>query len=428
MIVRRMRAAFRRLLASSRARRSTPWAPGSGSAGAQPSGTVGARSWLRRAQLLAQRHPRWVDAGLAALLALVDGPGALDARAGVDAWLWFAAVHLPLVWRRRAPVTVFWAVFGLALVAGAVVGVRVEGVYPEAVIAVAVYTVARYGPRRHLWPVVAAIELPAAAVLLWNGPNWTALAFVTAVLAATVLLGITVSTRQAYLAGLEERAQRLERERDQQAQLAAAAERARIARDMHDIVAHNLAVIVALADGAALTATAAPERAADTMHKVSATGRQALAEMRRLLSVLRDDDTGRAPQPGLGNLDAMVEQVRAAGMRVALTTEGVPGAWGPGAGLAIYRIVQEALTNTLKHAGPQASAQVRLRYRDDGADLEVSDDGAHRPPAPAPANGHGLAGMAERVAAYGGRLEAGPHAGGGWRVRASLRFDHGGGT
>ena len=215
MIVHRMRAAFRRLLASSRARRSTPWAPGSGSAGAQPSGTVGARSWLRRAQLLAQRHPRWVDAGLAALLALVDGPGALDARAGVDAWLWFAAVHLPLVWRRRAPVTVFWAVFGLALVAGAVVGVRVEGVYPEAVIAVAVYTVARYGPRRHLWPVVAAIELPAAAVLLWNGPNWTALAFVTAVLAATVLLGITVSTRQAYLAGLEERAQRLERERDQ---------------------------------------------------------------------------------------------------------------------------------------------------------------------------------------------------------------------
>src|SRR6266511_767970 len=116
------------------------------------------------------------------------------------------------------------------------------------------------------------------------------------------------------------------------------------------------------------------------MHKVSATGRQALAEMRRLLSVLNDDDTGRAPQPGLGNLDALVEQVRAAGMRVALTTEGVPGAWGPGAGLAIYRIVQEALTNTLKHAGPQASAQVRLRYRDDGADLEVSDDGAHRAP------------------------------------------------
>lgn len=292
----------------------------------------------------------------------------------------------------------------------------------------AVYTVARHGPRRHLWPVVAVIELLAATVFLWDRPNWTALGFVTAVLAATVLLGVTVSTRQAYLAGLEERARRLERERDQQAQLAAAAERARIARDMHDIVAHNLAVIVALADGAALTATAAPERAADTMHKVSATGRQALGEMRRLLGVLRDEDAGRAPQPGLGKLDALVEQVRAAGMRVALTTEGVPGAWGPGAGLAIYRIVQEALTNALKHAGPEASAHVRLRYRDDGADLEISDDGAYRPATSAPADGHGLTGMTERAAAYGGHLEAGPRAGGGWRVRVGLRFDDGGGT
>jgi len=187
-------------------------------------------------------------------------------------------------------------------------------------------------------------------------------------------------------------------------------------------------VMVALADGAALTATAAPERAADTMHKVSATGRQALGEMRRLLGVLRDDDAGRTPQPGLGNLDALVEQVRAAGMQVALTTEGVPGAWGPGAGLAIYRIVQEALTNTLKHAGPEASAHVRLRYRDDAADVEVSDDGAYQPAAPALAAGHGLAGMTERAAAYGGHLEAGPRAGGGWRVHVSMRFDDGGGT
>jgi hypothetical protein len=164
-----------------------------------------------------------------ALLALVDGPGALDAGAGAGAWLWFAAVHLPLVWRRRAPVVVFWVVFGLALVSGAAIGVRVEGVYPEAVGAVAVYTVARHGRRRQLWPVVAVIELPAAAVFLSNGPNWTALGFVTAVLAATVLLGVTLSTREAYLAELEERARRLERERDQQTQLAAAAERARIA-------------------------------------------------------------------------------------------------------------------------------------------------------------------------------------------------------
>ena len=142
--------------------------------------------------------------------------------------------------------------------------------------------------------------------------------------------------------------------------------------------------------------------------------------------MLRDDDAGRAPQPGLGNLDALVEQVRAAGIRVALTTEGVPGAWGPGAGLTIYRIVQEALTNTIKHAGPKASAHVRLRYRDDGADLEVSDDGVHRP-ASAAGDGQGLPGMTERAAAYGGHLEAGPRPGGGWRVRVGLRFEEGGG-
>jgi signal transduction histidine kinase len=372
-----------------------------------------------------QRHPRWVDAGLSALLALLEAPGALGDGAGAAAWFWFAAVHLPLVWRRRAPVLVFWTVAGLVLLSTVAIGVRVEGIYPELVVAVAVYTVARHRPRRHLWPVVAAIEVPAAAVLLWDGPNWTALGFVTSGLAATALLGVTVSTRQAYLAELEERARRLERERDQEAQLAVAAERSRIARDMHDIVAHNLAVMVALADGAAVTATAAPERAADTMRKVSETGRQALGEMRRLLGLLRDDAVGRTPQPRLDDIDALVEQVRGAGLPVTLTTEGVPGDWGTGAELAVYRIVQEALTNALKHAGPDAEAQVRLRYQDDGVDVEVTDNGAHRPAVPTASAGHGLTGMTERAAAYGGRLEAGPRAGGGWRVSARLRFDDG---
>src|SRR5262249_49944177 len=157
-------------------------------------------------------------------------------------------------------------------------------------------------------------------------------------------------------------------DRDQQAQLAVATERTRIAREMHDIVAHNLAVIVALADGAAATATTAPQRAADVMQQVSTTGRQALGEMRRPVGLLRDgkqdaDAEGRVrePQPGLDDIDRLVEQIRAAGVQVALTREGVPGSWGPGAGLAVYRIVQEALTNTLKHAGPRAAAQVRLR-------------------------------------------------------------------
>ena len=369
------------------------------------------------------RHPRLVDAGLAALLAVLTGPAALRG-AGVWAWVWFAVVHAPIVWRRRWPVGVFWTVFGLAILAGVLVGVRVEGLYPEAVVAVAVYTAARYGPRRHLVPIVATIEAPAVVVFLLDGPHWTALGFVTAALAATVLLGITVRTRQAYLAELEERARRLERERDQRAQIAVAAERARIARDMHDIVAHNLAVMVALADGAALTTSAAPERAAGTMHQVAATGREALGEMRRVLGLLREDGTGRDPQPGLDGLDALVERVRAAGVRVALTVEGIPGEWGAGAGLAVYRIVQEALTNTLKHAGPEASAHVRLRYRDGGAEVEVTDDGGKRVAAPAATGGHGLTGMAERTAAYGGDVRAGPRDGApGWRVLARLRFD-----
>jgi signal transduction histidine kinase len=164
---------------------------------------------------------------------------------------------------------------------------------------------------------------------------------------------------------------------------------------------------------------------------VSETGRQALAEMRRLLGLLRDGQPPPAsselvPQPGLDDIDALVDQVRAAGVRIELTHQGTAGAWGPGAGLAVYRIVQEALTNTLKHAGPQARAQVRLRYTAAGVDLEVTDDGAGRPASPAAdtlSGGHGLAGMIERATPYGGEVQAGPCPGTGWRVRARLRFD-----
>jgi signal transduction histidine kinase len=387
---------------------------------------------MQRIRAAVRRHPRWADGGLAVLLALVNAPALATAGVGVVDWLWFGAVHLPLVWRRRAPVLVFWTVLGLA---GAALitssSAVVEGVYPESLVLVAVYAVARYRPRRYLWPAVAVLEGILVVVAWRQEEPWTSLALGTSALAATVLLGVTVSTRQAYLAALEERAQRLERERDQQAQLAAATERARIARDMHDIVAHNLAVMIALADGAAFTASVAPDRAADAMLQVSGTGRQALAEMRRLLGLLRDDQPPPAPselvpQPGLDDIDALVDQVRAAGVRVALTREGVAGAWGPGAGLAVYRIVQEALTNTLKHAGPRASAQVRLRYTAAGVDVEVSDDGAGRPARSAAGtvtDGHGLAGMIERATSYGGEVEAGPRPGTGWRVRARLRFD-----
>jgi signal transduction histidine kinase len=388
---------------------------------------------MQRIRAAVRRHPRWADGGLAVLLAVVNAPALATAGIGVVDWLWFGASHLPLVWRRRAPVLVFWTVLGLA---GAALTTSppaiVQGVYPESLALVAVYAVARYRPRRYLWPAIAVLESILVVVASRQEQPWTSLALGTSALAATVLLGITVSTRQAYLAELEERARRLERERDQQAQLAVATERARIAREMHDIVAHNLAVMIALADGAAFAATAAPDRAADAMQQVSGTGRQALAEMRRLLGLLRDGQPPQAPselapQPGLDDIDELVDQIRAAGVQVELTRQGTASAWGPGAGLAVYRIVQEALTNTLKHAGPQASAQVRLRYTAAGVDLEVTDDGARRPAQPAraglAAGGHGLAGMIERAASYGGHLEAGPRPGTGWRVCAQLRFD-----
>jgi signal transduction histidine kinase len=387
---------------------------------------------MQRIRAAVRRHPRWADGGLAVLLAGVNAPALAAADVGVVEWLWFGAAHLPLVWRRRAPVLVFWTVLGLA---GAALAASqpaiVQGVYPESLALVAIYAVARYRPRRYLWPAIAVLEGILVAVAWQQDQPWTSLALGTSALAATVLLGLTVSTRRAYLAELEERARRLERERDQQAQLAAATERARIARELHDIVAHNLAVMIALADGAAFAATAAPDRAADAMRQVSGTGRQALAEMRRLLGLLRDDQPPQAPselvpQPGLDDLDELVDQVRAAGVRVTLTREGTAGGWGPGAGLAVYRIVQEALTNTLKHAGPQASAQVRLRYTAAGVDLEVTDDGAGRPARPAAdtvAGGHGLAGMIERATSYGGEVQAGPCPGTGWRVRVRLRFD-----
>jgi signal transduction histidine kinase len=152
---------------------------------------------------------------------------------------------------------------------------------------------------------------------------------------------------------------------------------------------------------------------------VSRTGRHALAEMRRLLGVLREDDPAAlAPAPGLADLEALLEQVRAAGLGATLETSGAPIPLGAGAELTVYRLVQEALTNTLKHAGPDAHATVRLSYDADGVEVEVTDDGRGR--ARASSDGHGLAGMRERAAVYGGELEAGPAPGGGWRVRARL--------
>jgi signal transduction histidine kinase len=244
------------------------------------------------------------------------------------------------------------------------------------------------------------------------------------------VLGVYTRTRVAFLAEVSERADRVERDRDHQIELAGADERARIARELHDVVAHHLTVMIALADGAAVVASTAPERAAEVMTTVSATGRKALADTRRLLGVLRADDgdggSGRHPQPDVNRIEALLGQVRAAGLPATITTTGQHRELSSALQLTIYRLVQESLTNALKHAGPGAKVSVRLVYLDEGVTVEVRDDGPGSSATSAAAsdhNGHGLTGMRERVAAWDGELHAGPASPQGWTVRAILRTE-----
>jgi signal transduction histidine kinase len=244
---------------------------------------------------------------------------------------------------------------------------------------------------------------------------------------ASLLLGVSVRSRRNALTVLTDRAEQLERERDQQATIAAAAERTRIAREMHDVVAHSLSVMVTLSDGAALKQAVEPERAVMAMRQVSVTGRQALDEMRRLLGVLRTEEApgSRQPQPGMAQLDGLFDQVRVTGLAAEFTVTGTPTAMPPGAELAVYRIVQEALTNTLKHAAHPTQISIAVAFAPDSVTVDVHDDGARRRPRPwprpdTPTTGHGLTGMKERAAVYGGAVSAGPDPAGGWRIHACL--------
>jgi signal transduction histidine kinase len=253
--------------------------------------------------------------------------------------------------------------------------------------------------------------------------------FQTVPFALAWVLGDSIRTRRAYLAQLEERAARLEKEREAQAKVAVAAERARIARELHDVVAHNVSVMVVQADGAAYVMDTAPDQAKKALETISGTGRQALAEMRRLLGVLRTGEHQESgeyvPQPDVEQLDDLIEQCRTSGLPVDFKVEGTPRPLPSGVELTAYRIVQEALTNTRKHGGPNAGASVRLVYFDDGLGLLVEDDGKGAPhelyeEGGADGQGHGLIGMRERVGMVGGTLDAGPRPGGGFRISALL--------
>jgi signal transduction histidine kinase len=238
-------------------------------------------------------------------------------------------------------------------------------------------------------------------------------------LVAAFGIGLTLQRRELLATLLSERANRAERERELRAREAVADERARIARELHDVVAHDVSVMVVQAQGADRILEGAQPEVRAALAAIETTGREAIDEMRRLLGILRrtDEELTLAPQPSLTELDALVAGVREAGLAVELEVVGDPIALAPGVDLSAYRIVQEALTNALKHAGP-ARARVIVRYSDDAVELEVSDDGPGG--VDAPGTGHGLVGMRERVALYGGDLEAGSRREGGWALRARL--------
>ncbi|WP_460342710.1 sensor histidine kinase [Actinoallomurus acanthiterrae] len=373
---------------------------------------------------LTKRHPHAVDAALAFAVILLGLPsmvGPHPAQVGVSPWqlrLFQVALAAPLIWRRRAPMAVLAVIAAVVAVQWTLPGGWLQG---DIALPIALYGVAAGTSRRHR--AIASAVVASVGVLVavrWKPDDWpAAVLLLWSVAAGAVVLGVAVRFRRDHLAMLLDRADRLAIERDQEARLAAAAERSRIAREMHDIIAHNLSVMIGLADGARYAIPKSPGHAEEAMEKVSVTGRQALGELRRLLGLLRDDDVAElGPLPGLGDLGELIDRVRAAGLPVVLRTDGTPGDLPAGVQLAVYRIVQEALTNTIKHAGPHATATVRLRYDPDGVTVDVTDTG--RGDGPVAGQGRGISGMAERAAVYGGVVESGRDADGGWRVRTRL--------
>ena len=377
-------------------------------------------AWLRRHQVL-------VDAVLAGILGLtsvgqmVAGPWFMS--------LIVALLVVPVAVRRKAPA----AAFAFAAAGGLLQVIAVASGGPplgsDLAILVLLYTVAAYRSRREsvaalliclIGATVAGwVWVPSSGVSAVGRVLFGAFLFGGTALLAWVL-GDSMRYRRGYYAALEDRAARLEAERYAQAKVAAAAERARIARELHDVVAHHVSVMVVQADGARYALRSDQARAENALDAISATGRQALTEMRRLLGVLRSDgeQTALAPVPGLGELRELLDQARAAGLEVSYTLTGTPRELPEGAELAAYRVVQESLTNTRKHAGLAATAAVALRYEPDALVVEVTDDGLGL--TSETAAGHGLAGMRERIAMYGGTVTAGPLPGGGFRVTALL--------
>ncbi len=329
---------------------------------------------------------------------------------------------VPLVWRIRFPLEVL-AAGAVVLVVGELVAHQDD--FPISLgcsSLVAVYSAATHlrGRRAEVADMVVIAAIIASAAVAgsknWNGSAATNL--IAALISLTILFrGAWIAGR--WIQGRRDRSRSAILDREEQAQAALRAERARIARELHDVVAHAISVIVLQARGARHALLERPEEAREALDAVDRIASKALSEMRRLLGALRDEGEWAvlAPQPSLDQIDALVADVRGAGLRVELRVEGARRELPLAIDLCAYRVVQEALTNTLKHAGP-ATASVRLRYGRNEIEVEIIDTGAGE--YNGSAFGQGLVGMRERVALFGGRFEAGPQPEGGYLVTARL--------
>ena len=397
---------------------------------AWPAATVEGMQAIRRLAggevgIIADAGMGILAAGLIAIAAWGPPPGLIGTTM-IPGPLWLRALlpllmGAPLVLRRRAPLLMWTAIWAAIALLSQLTGNPERGLAFTFVLFTAAYSLGAHATLRR---AAAALAVTAPVIAEIASHGGLALAFPqgdgspSAVtrsslqLVAFWLAGVLVSARRqaTSLAAWNAALQR-------QAEQATAAERARIARELHDIIAHHLSVVVLHAAGARACGRADPA----TLEEIEHSGRQALTETRRLFGVLRDPDeeTGRAPQPGISELPTLAGSLRAAGLQVSLSIDGDHAALPPAVNVSAYRIVQEALTNVLKHAGP-ARAEVTVGCADSAVTIEVTDDGPGSPAPPALTGGQGLAGMRERVAVFGGDLRAGPRPGGGFTVCARL--------
>jgi len=333
--------------------------------------------------------------------------------------LFYLVIDALVVLWRRAPLPALVAMLPLGIVQTALGGTSSFFASFVAVLFVLFGASSRSRVRIALasaaWVLVALVGIIAVSDDLHFA---TELPFSSVVIAVVTTLGVVIRRRGLQTSSALERADRLEAERERILE----EERARIARELHDVIAHSVSVMIVQAGAARLTLNGDGGPATEALLSVERSGRQALDEMRRLLGMLRQGhaEPQLAPQPGLGDLDRLIGEVRAAGLPVELVVEGTPVQLAPGVDLSAYRIVQEALTNTIKHA-QATSARLRLRYEGDAVSIEVVDDGRGGSVA---GTGHGLVGMRERVELYRGTLEAGASAGGGFRIHARLPVGH----